>query len=113
MVKAAEEMMVLDTHLSAGEHLAAGERAVELASPELEILIEPAEREVGKIFIGQTGRAVVEAAPERPFEVQVANIAPQVDLDRGIIEVKLDIKEERPDLLPYMTVSVDLAVGEE
>ncbi len=112
-IRSPGEMIVLEKNVAEDEYVAAGEQAVTLASTELEILIEPDEREAGEIFIGQRGRAVVESYPDRPFDVEVANIAPQVDLDRGILEVQLDILEETPDLLPYMTVSVDLEPEEE
>lgn len=113
VIRSPEDMMVLEKHVESDEYAAAGERVITLASSELQILIEPDEREAGEIFIGQSGQAVVEAYPDRPFPVEVREIAPHVDLDRGILEVELEIEEEIPDLLPYMTVSVDLEPEEE
>jgi len=111
--KAPKDMVVLDVLVEAGEQVTAGEELFTLASQDLQIVIEPDEREIGSIYQGQQGKAVVESYPEENFPVEVKEIAPKVDIDRGTIKVKLDITGETPDLLPFMTVSVDLELGEE
>ena len=113
VVRSPAEMLVLDKHVETGEYVSPGEPVITLASQELRVLIEPDEREVADIYRGQSGEAIVESYPERPFAVEVSEIAPRVDLDRGTLVVYLEIKEDVPELLPYMTVSVDLELEEE
>ena len=112
-IRSADSMVVLEKHVEAGEYASPGEPLVTLATQRQQVLIEPDEREAGDIYVGQTGEAVVEGYPDRPFSVEVKEISPRVDLERGTMEVYLDIEEEAPDMLPYMTVSVDLELEEE
>jgi HlyD family secretion protein len=56
----------------------------------------------------------VEAFPERPLLAQVAWIAPQVDPDRGTVEVRLALADEvdTTQLRPDMSATVEVLLGE-
>lgn len=76
-------------------------------------VIEPDERSLAQVAIGQTARVSTEAFPDDSFEAVLSYIAPSVDARRGTIEVRLDIKSPPPYVRPDMTVSVEVLVGQE
>ncbi len=69
------------------------------------------EKDLAVLRIGQRGRAVADALPDRLFEGQLSFIAPEVDADRGTIEVRLDVPQPPAGLRPDMTVSVNIEIG--
>jgi HlyD family secretion protein len=79
------------------------------AAPEL--VIEPDERNLAWIRIGQTARASADAYPQSVFDAEVSYIAPAVDPQRGSVEVRLRVQQPPDFLKPDMTVSVDLTVA--
>ena len=90
----------------------AGDTLFELAGDgETEIVIEPDERNLAWIRVGQTGKASADAFPEELFDAQITYIAPAVDRQRGSIEVRLRVPDPPATLRPDMTVSVDLTVA--
>lgn len=79
------------------------------AKPEL--VIEPDERNLAWIRIGQPARASADAYPQSGFDAVVRYIAPAVDPQRGSVEVRLAVQQPPDFLKPDMTVSVDLTVA--
>lgn len=77
-----------------------------------ELLIEPDEKNLASLAVGQRARASAEAFPERSFDATVAYIAPAVDPARGTIEVRLEVPNPPDYLRTDMTVSVDVIVDE-
>ena len=77
---------------------------------ERELVIEPDEKNLSKLSVGQPARASAEAFPDQSFEATVSYIAPAVDAARGTIEVRLAIPDPPPYLRTDMTVSVDIAI---
>lgn len=69
------------------------------------------EKDLAVLRVGQRGRAVADALPDRTFEGQLSFIAPEVDADRGTIEVRLDVPKPPAGLRPDMTVSVNIEIG--
>lgn len=79
---------------------------------ETEIVINPDERNLPLISLGQTALASADAYPQQTFDAVVSYVAPSVDPQRGSIEVRLSVPEPPPFLKPDMTVSVDLTVAQ-
>src|SRR5690606_11363374 len=63
-------------------------------------VIEPDERSLAQLAIGQTARVSTEAFPSESFEATLSYIAPAVDPHRGTIEVRLDIAQPPRYVLP-------------
>jgi HlyD family secretion protein len=111
-VVASQDGVILARHVDAGDIVSAGDTLLELAGDgETEIVIEPDERNLAWLRVGQTGRASADAYPDQTFDAQIAYIAPAVDPRRGSIEVRLRVPDSPAALRPDMTVSVDLTVA--
>lgn len=76
-----------------------------------ELVVEPDERNLALLAMGQPALASAEAFPDQSFPAQVSFIAPAVDARRGTIEVRLTVPEPPAYLRPDMTVSVEIEVN--
>lgn len=111
-VVAPQAGLVLGRQVEAGDIVRAGDTLFELAGKgETEIVIEPDERNLAWLRVGQAGRASADAFPDRLFDAEITYIAPAVDRQRGSIEVRLLVPDPPATLRPDMTVSVDLTVA--
>jgi HlyD family secretion protein len=81
------------------------------ADGETQLVIEPDERNLAWIRLGQKARASADAYPREIFDGEVSYIAPAIDPQRGSIEVRVRVPEPPGFLKPDMTVSVDLTVA--
>ncbi|HSN29327.1 MAG TPA: efflux RND transporter periplasmic adaptor subunit [Kofleriaceae bacterium] len=81
------------------------------ADADVQLVVQPDERNVAEIQLGQKARAAADAYPQQPFDAIVSYIAPSIDPQRGSIEVRLGVPKPPPFLKPDMTVSVDLTVA--
>jgi HlyD family secretion protein len=81
------------------------------AAGDQQIVIQPDERNLAWIALGQHARVAADAYPEQPFDSEVVYIAPSIDPERGSVEVRLRAPNAPRALKPDMTVSVDLAVA--
>lgn len=79
---------------------------------ETRLLVQPDERNLAVLAVGQRARASTEAFPGEFFDAEVRIIAPSVDPGRGTVDVKLVVPNPPPYLRAGMTVSVDVKVGE-
>jgi HlyD family secretion protein len=77
-----------------------------------ELVIEPDERNLALLAVGQSATASSEAFPDDRFAATVTYIAPAVDPRRGTIEVRLAVPAPPAYLRPDMTVSVEIVVAE-
>lgn len=77
-----------------------------------ELVIEPDEKNLALLSLGQAAMASAEAFPDQRFEATLDYIAPSVDATRGTIEVRLAVPNPPEALRTDMTVSVDIVVGE-
>lgn len=75
------------------------------------IVLEPDERHLALLAIGQKAAVSAEAFPESSFEATLGYIAPAVNGERGTIEVRLDVPDPPDYLRPNMTVSVELSIA--
>ncbi len=77
-----------------------------------ELVIEPDEKNLALLEIGQRALASAEAFPDQTFDATLDYIAPAVDPTRGTIEVRFAVPNPPAALRPDMTVSVDIVVGQ-
>jgi HlyD family secretion protein len=89
-----------------------GSTLLEMAADgETQLVIEPDERNLAWIRLGQKARASADAYPQQIFDAEVSYIAPAIDPQRGSIEVRVRVPDPPGFLKPDMTVSVDLTVA--
>lgn len=81
------------------------------ADTDAQLVVQPDERNLAFIRVGQPARASADAYPQTVFDAEVSYIAPSIDPQRGSIEVRLRVPNAPPFLKPDMTVSVDLTVA--
>jgi HlyD family secretion protein len=95
-----------------GDTVQPGTTLLEMAADGItELVIEPDERNLAWIHLGQVARASADAYSDQGFDARVTYVAPAVDARRGSVEVRLEVAEPPPYLRPDMTVSVDLTVA--
>jgi HlyD family secretion protein len=95
-----------------GHTVQQGSTLLEMAADgETQLVIEPDERNLAWIRLGQKARASADAYPQEVFDAEVSYIAPAIDPQRGSIEVRVRVPEPPGFLKPDMTVSVDLTVA--
>lgn len=78
---------------------------------DMEVDLAIAERDIAKVYKGQTCRVVAEAYPDRPYEGLVSRIMPQADRAKGAVPVRVKLmipREEegrylRPDMGAIVT----------
>lgn len=81
------------------------------ADASMQLVVQPDERNLAWIQLGQKARASADAYPQQAFDAVVSYIAPAIDPQRGSVEVRLEVATPPPFLKPDMTVSVDLTVA--
>lgn len=112
LVSAPVDGIVLTRDVEPGDTVQVGSTLFVIAkSGAQEILIEPDERNLALLAVGQPATASAEAFPDRKFPARVSFIAPAVDPTRGTIEVRLEIPEAPAYLRPAMTLSVEVEVA--
>jgi HlyD family secretion protein len=113
-IRSPSDGIILQRSAEPGDVVTAGASLFVLStSGAARALIEPDERSLADLALGQTARVSTEAFPERIFDAKLSYIAPSVNPRRGTIEVHLDIPEPPAYLRPDMTVSVEIVIGEE
>lgn len=112
-VLAPHDGVVLEAAVEPGDTVQTGDPLLELAADgETQLTIEPDERHLAWIRVGQRAAASAEPFPAHVFEAEVCYVAPAVDPRRGSVEVRLCVHAPPAFLRPDMTVSVDLTVAE-
>ncbi|MGE0403668.1 MAG: efflux RND transporter periplasmic adaptor subunit [Kofleriaceae bacterium] len=103
---------VLSRSVEPGDVVQPGQPLLVLAADaSVQLVIQPDERNLAWIRVGQKARASADAYPQQVFDAVVSYIAPSVDAQRGSVEVRLDVPAPPPFLKPDMTISVDLTVA--
>jgi HlyD family secretion protein len=111
-VVAPQDGVILIRTVEPGYTVQPGTALLEMAADgETELAIEPDERNLAWIRLGQKARASADAYPHDVFDAEVSYIAPAIDPERGSIEVRLRVPNPPGVLKPDMTVSVDLTVA--
>jgi HlyD family secretion protein len=104
--------LVLARTVEPGDTVQPGSPLFEIAADgDTELAIEPDERNLAWIRVGQPARASADAFPQHVFDAEVSYIAPAIDPRRGTVEVRLRVSEPPGFLKADMTVSVDLTVA--
>lgn len=75
------------------------------------LLMQPDERDLSLIRLGEVARASADAFPDEVFSAEVNYVAPSVDRERGTVDVRLRVPEPPAYLRPDMSVSIDLTVA--
>jgi HlyD family secretion protein len=112
VIRAPSDGTVLTRSVEPGDVTQPGSRLLRIgnrAPPQL--LIQPDEKNLAELRLGQHARASADAFPEATFAAVVTEIAPAVDPQRGTVDVTLDIRKPPPFLRPDMTVSVEIITG--
>lgn len=92
-----------------GEVVSAGQAlAVLVSDGPLELVIEPDEKNLSRLAVGQEAQVLADAYPDEPFSARVTTVVGAVDPIRGTIEVRLLATTPPPWLVPDMTVSVEI-----
>jgi len=78
---------------------------------ETRLTVQPDEKSLAVLALGQGASAVADAYPAAPFPAKVTFIAPSVDPARGTVEVRLLVPDPPAFLRPEMTVSVNVEVA--
>lgn len=103
---------VLVRSVEPGDVVAAGKPLLVLArAGETRLTVQPDEKNLALVRVGQPATAIADAFPGAPFPAEVSFVAPQVDAARGTIEIRLAVARPPPFLRPDMTVSVTIEVG--
>lgn len=111
-VRAPVAGVVLERRVEAGDVARPGNVLFRLAADGPPILsVDPDERHLSQLEVGQPAQVASDAYPDRPFDARVSFIAPAVDPERGTVEVRLLPTEEVTSLRPNMTVSVEIVVA--
>jgi len=104
--------VILARYLEPGDAVVTGSKMLLVSrTGATRLVIEPDERNLSRLAVGQRALASAEAFAGQTFQASVQTIAPSVDLQRGTIEVQLAVAEPPPYLRPHMTVSVEIDVG--
>ncbi len=103
---------VLSRTVEPGDVVAAGKTLLVVArAGDTRLTVQPDEKNLALLRVGQPAVAIADAFPDLPFPVAVSFVAPAVDAARGTVEVRLAVPEPPQFLRPDMTVSVNVDVG--
>ena len=106
--------VVVSRQVEPGDVVQAGKPLLVVARDgDTRITVQPDEKNLALLRVGQPATASADAFPDRAFPAVVDWIAPAVDPARGTVEVKLRVPSPPPFLLPDMTVSVNVETGRE
>jgi HlyD family secretion protein len=106
----------LSVDVELGERVQAGLSAVTLANlNDLELTVNVAEVDIGKIYRDQEAEITVDALPDKVFSGVVSRIAPSSDSESGVVNYPVTIRLTDTDLAgvrPGMTAVADI-LGDE
>ena len=104
--------LVLHRDVEAGSVVQPGVQLVVLAEAGQDrLIIEPDEKNLRVLALGQPALASADAFPDRRFAAKVSWIASNVDARRGTVEVHLALVESQDFLKSDMTTSVEIEVA--
>ncbi|MEO7009427.1 MAG: efflux RND transporter periplasmic adaptor subunit [Caldimonas sp.] len=78
---------------------------------ETELVVQIDEKNLNLLALGQPAQASADAYPEGRFAAELVYINPGVDVQRGSVEMKLQVPRPPPYLKQDMTVSVGIEVA--
>lgn len=108
-IRAPASGVVIGRDVEAGDIVQPGQTLMQLAvDGPVELTIDPDEKNLAAIALGQAALASADAFPAQSFPATVNFIGPAVDAQRGTVEVRLSVPSPPAFLRPDMTVSVEL-----
>lgn len=111
-VDAPADGVVLSRSVEPGDVAQPGQPLLQLAfDGPSELVVFPAEEDLGVLQVGAPAVASADAYPDRTFEAEISLIAPAVDSDQGTVEVRLAMLDPPEYLRAFMTVSVNIEAG--
>ena len=78
----------------------------------LEVALEVGESEIRKVALGAVGLVTPEAMPRQRYLADVIEIAAMADRQKGVVPVKVRIRDPVRTLLPEMSAKVSFLTGE-
>jgi HlyD family secretion protein len=104
---------VLARQVEPGQIVQAGKALLSLALASPAQLVAPVdERFLAQLQVGQGAAVVADAYPERRFAARVTQLSPDIDAQRGSVDVKFALEGEPPAFLREdLTVSVEVETG--
>ncbi len=103
---------VAEIAVDAGDSVQPGKALIRLVvDGPVQLEMEPDERNLALLALGQAARASAEAFASQSFAARVSYIAPKVDPERGTIKVRLALSDPPSYLRADMTVSIEVEVG--
>lgn len=103
---------VAEVSVDVGDSVQPGRALVRLViDGPVQLEMEPDERNLALLSVGQSARASAEAFATETFAARVSYIAPNVDPDRGTVKVRLDVPDPPAYLRADMTVSIEVEVA--
>lgn len=104
--------VVLTRSVEPGDLVQPGRTLLVLARDgQTQLSVQPDEKNLAELRLGQSARASADAFPKEHFLAQVSYIAPSIDPQRGTVEVRFLVEKPPAYLRPDMTVSVNIEVG--
>ena len=100
--------IILSKNIEEGEYVQTGQTLFRIASDKLLIKISPDERELALLKENKTAYIASQAYPNKKIKAKLLRISPEVDSERGTIDVYFEPVSTNSNLLPNMTVSVDI-----
>ena len=103
---------LISRDVETGDVVQAGKALMTLSpSGATQLVVQIDEKNLPLLVLGQLARASADAYPTLNFSVAISYINPSVDLQRGSVEIKLNVPEPPAYLRQDMTVSVDIQVA--
>ncbi|HNN93687.1 MAG TPA: efflux RND transporter periplasmic adaptor subunit [Pseudomonadota bacterium] len=111
-ITASVSAVVLTRSVEPGDLVQPGRTLLVLARDgQTQLSVQPDEKNLAELRLGQSARASADAFPKEHFLAQVSYIAPSIDPQRGTVEVRFLVENPPAYLRPDMTVSVNIEVG--
>ena len=102
---------LISRDVETGDVVQAGKALMTLSpSGATQLVVQIDEKNLPLLVLGQLARASADAYPTLNFSAAISYINPSVDLQRGSVEIKLNVPEPPVYLRQDMTVSVDIQV---
>jgi HlyD family secretion protein len=105
--------VVLTRAVEPGDLVQPGRVLLEIAlQGDTEIVVPVDEKNLSTLALGQSAQCLTDAWPQRPFAAQLTFIAPSIDAQRGVVELRLKVDPVPDYLRQDMTVSVNILTAQ-
>jgi len=105
--------VVLTRAVEPGDLVQPGRVLLEIAlQGDTEIVVPVDEKNLSTLALGQSAQCLTDAWPQRPFAARLTYIAPSIDAQRGVVELRLKVDPVPDYLRQDMTVSVNILTAQ-